>query len=241
MRSLLVAAFATLATPALAEGWTFAISPYLWLPGLDSSASTARGDFDVSLSTSDVLSNLDFGFMGVAEARNGPWGLALDVIYSDLSAGRDFRTGAPFSRASVSNRLTAATLYAAYRAVDTDRGSLDLLAGARYFDISFRLSVDAGTRPGFSLPTGQSWTDPVVGLRGIYNFNEQWSGTVVADLGGFSGDSSTWQAVGTVGYRLDDAWSIQGGWRYMSISKDLPAADLDIELTGPLIGLTYRF
>ncbi|MFT3975122.1 MAG: hypothetical protein QM699_17265 [Amaricoccus sp.] len=107
LRTLLTAAtLATgLAAPAIAEPRSFSLSPYLWLPGLDTSAGTAKGDFDFSLSASDVLSSLDVGFMGVAEARNGRWGLALDLIYADLSESRDFPAGAPFSRASVANRL----------------------------------------------------------------------------------------------------------------------------------------
>lgn len=242
MRTLLTATAlaAGLAAPAVAESWTYAVSPYLWLSGLDTSASTPRGDFNLSMSPSDVLSELDVGFMGVAEARNGPWSLILDFIYSDLSESRDFAPGAPYASATVSNQLTAATLYAGYR-VHAGRTSVDLLAGARYYDLDFRLSAAAGTAPGFSLPSGSSWTDPVVGLRLRHDFNDRWFGTVVADFGGFSGDSDTWQAFTSLGYNLGPRWSLQGGWRHMSISKDMGAVDLDIDMSGLLLGATYRF
>mgnify|MGYP000213876608 CR=1 FL=1 len=37
--------------------------------------------------------------------------------------------------------------------------------------------------------------------------------TAAADFGG-NGSSSTWQALGTVGYRLNDSWDLVGGYRY---------------------------
>jgi len=239
LASALVAA--ALATPAAADPWSFAVSPYLWLSGLDTSASTPRGDFNLSMSPSDVLSELDFGVMGVVEARNGPWQLILDVIYSDLSKSRSFAEGAPWANATVSNQMTAATLYAGYRLLDADGTSLDLLAGARYFDLDFKLSAAAGTQPGFSQPSGSNWTDPVVGLRVRHDFNDTWFATGLADIGGFSGESDTWQTAAIVGYNLNSRWSLQGGWRYMALSKDIGTTDLDLDLSGVLVGATYRF
>lgn len=241
MRSLVAAALIVpaLAAPASAGDWRFTVSPYLWLPGLDTSVSTPRGDFDLSMTASEVLSDFDAGFMGYVEARNGPWALALDFIYSDLSDSRELSGN--WSRVSASNQLTALTLYGEYRAVDTGLTSLDLMAGARYYDLDFRLSLAPGKAPGFSQPVGESWTDPVAGLRLRHAFSERWFSTLVADVGGFSGDSSSWQVFGSVGYRIGEAWSVQGGWRHMSISRDLGTTDLDIDLSGPVFGASYSF
>jgi hypothetical protein len=62
-----------LAAPVAAQdaGWEFAVSPYLWASGIESSVDTRFGTIGVDLSSSDVLSKLDFAFMGVFEARNG--------------------------------------------------------------------------------------------------------------------------------------------------------------------------
>ena len=86
MRTMLACALLAAAGPAAAQdGWSFAASPYVWLPGFSTSAETGRGTVDIDKSTSDAVSDLDFAFMGAFEARSGRWGLILDLIYTDLS------------------------------------------------------------------------------------------------------------------------------------------------------------
>ena len=56
-----------------------------------------------------------------------------------------------------------------------------------------------------------------------------------------SSDTSTWQAFGSVGYRFNERWSTQVGWRYMDVQKDVGDLDMSLGLSGPLIGVTARF
>lgn len=225
-----------------ADGWTFAISPYAWLPGVSTSAQLAGRNVDVEQSSSDALSSLDFAFMGAAEARNGRWGLILDVIYSDLSASQGTPFGLLWSKAEVETKLAATTIYAAYRLVDHPRGSLDLLGGARFFALDLTVSLEPGRAAGASRNFDADWTDPVFGLRGRYALNEKWFATALADAGGFGGGSDeTWQVFASVGYQFDARWSAEGGWRYMAIERAIDGEDVTIDLSGPMIGLTYRF
>ena len=48
----------------------------------------------------------------------------------------------------------------------------------------------------------------------------------------------TWQAFASVGYKFNDRWSTQPGYRYMSIEKEIGGADTSIELDVPLLGVT---
>ncbi|MDG4561899.1 MAG: hypothetical protein P9E88_11450, partial [Candidatus Competibacter sp.] len=84
MKATVACLAVALATPALAQdsGWSFALSPYAWTPGLTSSAETAWGTVEVDKSIGDVLSDLDVAFMGAFEARNGPWSLIADLFYA---------------------------------------------------------------------------------------------------------------------------------------------------------------
>ena len=45
----------------------------------------------------------------------------------------------------------------------------------------------------------------------------------------------------SVGYQFDPRWSVQGGWRYMAIEKEIDGRDLEVDLNGPLLGVTIRF
>jgi len=60
--------------PALAQEskWTYTLSFNLWLSDTAVSTDTPFGVVDAELSFSDAIQDLDFAFMGTAEARNGP-------------------------------------------------------------------------------------------------------------------------------------------------------------------------
>lgn len=233
---------AAFAAPAsAADPWTFAVSPYVWLPGLSTSTETSRGTIDIDKSTGDTISALDFAFMGAAEARNGRWGLILDLVYADLSA----ETGTPFGKlwsdAKVETKLMATTVYAGYRVAETERGSLDLLAGGRFYSLDLTLSLEPGRLAGRSESLDDDWADPVFGARARYKFNDQWFATALVDAGGFGGSDQSWQAFGSVGYQFNERWSAQGGWRYLDIQREINGQDVSIGLNGPLAGITYRF
>ena len=52
------------------------------------SGSSGKGPVDVDIPFSDILENLDFAAMGVAEAHNGTWGVFVDLNYTNLSADK---------------------------------------------------------------------------------------------------------------------------------------------------------
>ena len=91
---------ALLAAPVAAQdsGWSFALSPYPWAPGIRSSVGTPWGRIAVDKSTGDVLSSRDLAFMGRFEARNGRRGLIAGLSRADLSQSRD----TPFSNRELS-------------------------------------------------------------------------------------------------------------------------------------------
>jgi hypothetical protein len=77
----------------LEDGWTFAASSYFWAAGMSGNVGQfglppahLESDFG------DILSDLDFAFMGIAEARNDRFSLFGDVIYTKISSG----TATPF-------------------------------------------------------------------------------------------------------------------------------------------------
>jgi hypothetical protein len=91
---------ALLAAPVAGQdaGWSLALSPYLWAPGIRSSVGTAWGSVEVDKSTGDVLSSRDLAFLGRFDARNGRRGLIAGLSRADLSQGRD----TPFSNRELS-------------------------------------------------------------------------------------------------------------------------------------------
>jgi hypothetical protein len=235
---------ALLAAPVAAQGssWSFALSPYLWAPGISSSVGTRWGTVDVDKSTGDVLSSLDLAFMGALEARNGRWGLIADLFYAELSQSRATPLGLLFSRARTEITAKELSGYVAYRINENERVTLDLMGGVRVSSIDLDLSLSPGLLAGQSIGVSQTWVDPVIGARARVALSDAWFATAFGDVGGTGGDSDlTWQVFASIGYQIDPRWSVQGGWRYFSAEKEIEGRDVEIDFSGPLLGFTARF
>lgn len=63
-----------------------------------------------------------------------------------------------------------------------------------------------------------------------------------ADIGGFGvGADFTWQVLGTVNYLLTDHLSVSAGYKHLAIDYDDDGYVFDATLSGPVLGITYRF
>ena len=104
------------------------------------------------------------------------------------------------------------------------------------------MTLNAGTRPTEATSIGDRWAVPVIGVRGNWKISEKWSATGFFDVGSaFSGSSETWQILGTMNYSFNDSWQARFGYRHLDVSKKINGADVDVGLSGPVVGLTYRF
>ena len=82
----------------------------------------------------------------------------------------------------------------------------------------------------------------MIAARFQTNFNDRWYALGFADAGGqLNGDTTSWQVLGAVGYKFNDVWSVEGGYRYMSIQNSSAATTMDVDLSGPLFGVSMRF
>jgi hypothetical protein len=79
--TLVLAMQTTAAAQAVVEGsesdaWQFEITPYVLGAGLNGTVGIGSVTANVDMSFSDLLENLDAGFMALFEARKGRWTLA---------------------------------------------------------------------------------------------------------------------------------------------------------------------
>jgi hypothetical protein len=242
---MMIAAVAVLAAaPAAAQDpdWTFQGSLYVWVPGLSTTVGTPFGDFEAEADGSDALSALDMAFMGTLEARNGKWGFIGDLLYADLSSDKDEPFGQRFEGATLETETAAFSGYAVYRTYDSDRAIVDAGAGFRAFDLGLDLGLDsADSRPDYEARVSDTWAVPVVAVRVILPLSESWFATAFVDGGMTSSDTSTWQVFGSLGYRFNERWSTQVGWRHMDVQKEIGGLDVSLGLSGPMLGVSARF
>ncbi|MER9477154.1 hypothetical protein [Mesorhizobium sp. M0520] len=55
------------------------------------------------------------------------------------------------------------------------------------------------------------------------------------------GADFTWQVLGTVNYLLTDQFSVSAGYKHLPIDYDDEGYVFDATLSGPVLGITYRF
>lgn len=244
MRYLIAAVLALSAGQAGAQdnGWRMTVTPYLWLPDSRISVDTPRGTVSGELSIGDALQNLDFAFMGAIEARNGKWSLMSDILYFDLSAAAATPLGGLFNTAVIRSDITAFSVLAAYRVHQSDKFAVDVGAGLRAWWLSSEVALSGGVLAPEQSSTSDNWVDPIIAVRGKLDFGDRWFGTFHLDAGGFGvGSDHSYQAIVTVGYDVNERWSVQGGWRYIDFSRDEGGNQLDFSQSGLVLGASYRF
>ena len=119
------------------EEWIFGAELYFWGASIGGQSSTGS---DIDVDVGDILSSVEFAFMGTVGARKGKWSLAADVIYLNAEDGD---TIAPGLKADVELTNWVVTPVVGYNLVDTGKSRLDILGGARFLYIKADLKLDA--------------------------------------------------------------------------------------------------
>jgi len=224
------------------DDWTFNVTPYLWVTGQKGQVATlppaAPADLDVSFS--DVISNLDMALMGLVEARNGRFGVFGEIFYVGVSADAD-TPGPFFSGADYEQDLLGISIGLSYALMQSSDHHLDAVLGVRFWDLDNELELGAGILPARKLSEHERWHDPFIGLKGRVNLNENWylSGWGVAAVAGDS--DSSWDLFGGIGYEYSDSFSLTAGYRHQEVDYKNDGFLFDVEMSGPVIGLTFRF
>ncbi|MGK7871029.1 hypothetical protein [Falsiroseomonas sp. E2-1-a20] len=225
-----------------ASTWQFSLTPYLWLAGVSGDVALPRQSRDFDAEFGDILSDLQFGAMGFFEARRGRFGLLVDgltlITEQDVSTPRGllFRGG--------STRLTATELsmIGLVRVVETPSWDLDLGAGLRSWWIDAKVSLNHGMAAARSASGSTGILDPVLALRHDLRLSEQFGLTTYADIGGFgTGSRLTWQVLGALRWQVTESTAANVGYRHMAIDLSRGAVDLDVALSGPIMGVSFRF
>ena len=106
-------------------------------------------------------------------------------------------------------------------------------------DSEVTLNTVAGPQ---SFAFGDDWVDPLIALRYRTDLGPDWYATLFADVGGFgAGSDQTWQALAMVGYRINDSLSVEAGYRSLSSDRIKANGRIDVQMSGPALGLRWRF
>jgi hypothetical protein len=215
------------------DRWKFRIAPYLMGASLSGTTVVQGRPADVDVSASDIFENMDYGFMAMAVARKGNWGVLGDVVVVDLSVPVLMPPG------EFQPTIGLLSIQGLRRLND----SADLTFGMRWNHVNAVLDFPA---IGLELERSRDWVDPVVGVVLRTPEEKRWHATLIADVGGFGvGSDFTWQVFPSAGVKLAKWASLEFGWRFLATDyKTGDGADrfeYDILYQGPVVGVAFRF
>lgn len=257
---------------------TVAFTPYVWLTSINGTMGVRGVSADVDASFLDILDKSEsiIGLMGALDVEVDRFVLQFNGAFSQAEVpderGRAIN-GPSGGSGTVDTQLNAVAKnlwvegFAGYRLLDTtqagetpSRFTLDAFGGLRVTDMQIDLDVTANANATLptgeilqagiqrSLSEGQTWVEPIVGLRGAFQLHENWVFSLRADVGGFGVDNSdfSWQVVGAVGYRWRrDQWTYSVFAGYRALGQDYSSSTFtwDAVTHGPLLGMqfAYRF
>jgi len=243
--ALLCSASKSFAEAPAEDAWRFNITPYLWLPSVNTSQSVTNDPVNVESSTEgyDILDRLDFALLGTMEVAKGKWGVILDFQTVKTSNDNTVQLLGNTHHFTTDLTVADATLALEYRVIEAPKYTLDVLGGARAVYGYTGIDIDAtGAGPGFNGSASKTWIDPIVGLKAHYFFNDHWSVGAYGDIGGFIGESVlTYQLIGMVQYHFNKHFAVDLGYRYWFDKFEKGDFKLDASLYGPVLGLTFSF
>jgi hypothetical protein len=208
--------------------WRMSFTPYLWSAALDGSIGLNGEVTDVSLGLGDIIEEFDLGFVGLFEARRTPWVLRADVLYRNL--------GHETNGITVNQDQFILQPEVGRTVVAQPWGSVDLLAGVRYWNLSVDVTAPPNTTSG-----SKDWVDATAGAVWRFEPGRRWHLFVKGDVGG-GGAKFSWQGHGGAGYDLGPCCTLSASYRYLDVDyEEADAFIYDVHFNGPALGLTLHF
>ena len=224
------------------DEWQFVVSPYLWVAGQSGDVATLPGaqPAEIDIEFEDIIENLDMTFMGLFEARKDKLILFSEIFYIDIETDKADTPRQLFSDTQYEQQMAGLTLGGGYR-WDHENIFIDFIGGVRYWEVDNALRLDAGLLPAEDTRQREHWIDPILGVKSKWVLSDPWSITawLVSAVGGDS--DSALDLFASVNYLLSKDLSLSAGYRHQTVDYDKDGFLYDVEISGPLIGVSFIF
>jgi len=230
------------------DAWQFRLTPYLWFAGLKGNMATIPGApaAPIDVSPGDAVADTETSLMLLIDAKRGPHGVFADFLYSDVQSDEEL-VPAPINLALQSiTKTTIFSLAYQYEIFNQDQVVIDVLLGARYWNIDSELRFGSGTGgplDGRRVANDESWIDPVMGVKGRMPLgSSKFYIEGGAGLGGFGiGSDLFYEFNGAIGYQWNKAIGTAIGYRMFDVDYEDDGFIYDAGQQGWQLGLTWAF
>lgn len=230
-------------TPAIDAGWHLDLSPYLWFAGAHGTVGARGRDVSVHATPGDLLSHLDIGLMGSAEARYKRFLLNGDLLWIRISDSHALPI-ASLSAVSADVRLGQLvwTSKLGYRVINHEKLKADANVGARFWHMGQKLNFNP-SQLGLNFNGSQNWADIVIGGRVQLPVGKKTSIDLLGDVGGWNATAKLdYQFAALLGYKVGSKWTLGAGYRYLFVDyRPGSASIVNLVTSGAIIGATYHF
>ena len=236
--------------PARAESVSVEVelSPYVWLAGIDGDVSAGGRSASFDRSFSDLISEVDAGFMSMGVIRYGRLVVFGQYDYIELSSDADLKADVGPNPLPTGVELdgqvdtTIATGGVGWHFDLFGKHELDLLLGARRLSLDMKLDGEDD-----SVSESEDITDTIVILSPTIHLSERWLFKPILSYG-IDGDSdTTYELQPQLHYRLSPDLTLGVGYRRLhydvsSGQKNTATyREFDGDFSGMLIGIAWRF
>ena len=225
--------------PASEQDWHVNGTLYLWLPGIHGQLNAFDRNLGFKASPGDLLSNVDFGLMGLAAIQHKRLVIIPDLVWTRLSTTKARDAQFPLSpgfSAEVKFTQVVVTPEVGYRLIDDPKIKIEGLTGFRFWHLG--TAVSPGRLP--SRSRSNNWADPLVGARIQVPLSEKLMAVIWGDVGGWGvGSQLDYQIVGALSYKINPNWALAAGWRYLFIDYSQDLFHWQIAQSGIVLGVTH--
>ncbi len=220
--------------------WHFTSLSYLWFPGVSGTVGAKGYTTRVAVSPSDLLKNVNIGFMGSFEPQYKRWSLPIDFVWVKLSDDKAFVMLPGYSaKATVKEGIF--TQKVNYLVLNGKMLKIRATAGVRGWYVSENLTLTPPSPPTFSAGTSQGWADVVGGANIMVPFSPKIAVFITGDAGG-GGANIDYQVAGFANYQIKPKWGIGIGYRYLDVNyRNSNQNVLDIHTSGIALTLLYKY
>ena len=225
---------------APASDWSFSVSPYIWIAGLEIDTTLDRSPPSTPPEASRFETKITGGALLAAQARYKDVGLWVDFVWLRTST-EGTQPGPAFSGTELEFNIYHSTFALSYRLQPMGDLHVELIAGARLWSVNEDLTVKSGRLPGFTSSSDNTWTDPVIGLDLRYDLSPKWTLLTKGTISVAADNSEGWEVMGGVAYHFGKSWSGALGYRFLHEEFSKGRFKFSTDISGLILGASFRF